>query len=526
MRRQPLDGCDDVYVVTPDTPTPAVASEPLVEAETRVDASLEHLAALERVFIERLADLELALEDRGWVQMGITSDREFSRGGLGDIAKLSRLMYRKNPLINRGVEVQRLYVFGQGVSVSCDDDTANEAIQAFMDDPGNAEAFTGDLALGEAEKELRCTGNVFLCLFRPASPADVLRVRPVAFEEIEDILTNPDDRSEPRYYKRVWQRQELDPVTGQVQWREAVTYYPDHRYDPAPEDRLDTIGGKPVDWEAPIMHVKTGGFFFDLFGTSEVYAALDWARAHKEHLEDWASITRSLRKFAWKAKVAGGAAEVSAVKAAYGTTVSGSSGERNPPPLAGSMQVENAGMDLQPIKTQGATTGPSDSRYLLLQVASAVGLPETFFGDASIGSLATAKSLDRPTEMQFSERQRLWRKVILALCRMACEARGIEPDEEINVTFPPILEHDVTESISAIVKGVTLDGKPSVVIPDMAELARLVLSTLGLDDVDEKVAKMFPDGARADQQVPEQEAALVEALADLRGALEKAAEHV
>lgn len=503
------------------------SSTPTSEAEARIDAYLGQLGVLEDTLTERLAELELALEDRGWVQMAMGGEAEFSRGGLNKIAAISRLMYRKNPLINRGVEVQRLYVFGQGVSVACDDERANGIMQEFWDDAGNQEAFTSDLALGEAEKELRCTGNVFLCLFKPTGgQGEVLSVRMIQFEEIDDIICNPNDRSQPRYYKRIWQRQVLNPATGETSFEPVTTYYPDWRYNPTGEKRLVSIGAGAVEWDSPVMHIKTGGFFFDLFGTSEVYAAIDWARAHKEHLEDWASITRSLRKFAWKAKVAGGVAEVAAAKAAYATTVGGASGERNPPPLPGSLQVENAGMDLQPIKTAGATTGPSDSRFLLLQVAAAVGLPETFFGDASIGSYATAKSLDRPTEMQFAERQRLWRKVILSLCLMACRERGVEPGEEINVVFPPILEHDIETSVNAIVKAVTLDGKPSVVIPDMAELARLVLTTLGLDDVDEKVAAMFPDGERADRQLPDQEAALVEALAELRGALEKAAEHV
>jgi hypothetical protein len=33
-----------------------------------------------------------------------------------------------------------------------------------------------------------------------------------------------------------------------------------------------------------------------------VYAALDWARAYKEFLEDWASIAKALSRFAWKSR--------------------------------------------------------------------------------------------------------------------------------------------------------------------------------------------------------------------------------
>ena len=45
-------------------------------------------------------------------------------------------------------------------------------------------------------------------------------------------------------------------------------------------------------------------------------------------------------------------------------------------------------------------------------VAAATGLPESFFGDVSVGTLATARSLDRPTELKFHSRQTLWADVL------------------------------------------------------------------------------------------------------------------
>jgi len=470
---------------------------------------------------ERLAELELALEDRGWVQMAMFGAQEFSRDGLGHIVELARLMYRKNPLINRGVEVQRLYVWGQGVAVSCDDDRANEAVQQFIDDPGNQRALTGQQAASDAEKELQIAGNVFLACFLPASSVDLLRVRTIPFEEVVEVVCNPEDRSDPWYYKRSWSEQRLDPTNGTTTGQMRTAYYPDWRYEPTGEDRPEEIGGNPVEWKSPVYAVKVGGFASDAFGTSEVYAALDWARLHRENLENWASITKSLARFAWKGKVTGGAQGVATAKTKLGTTVTSSSGETNPPPLPGSVLITSGENTFDPIRTAGATSSPADSRFLLLQVCAALGKPEFFFGNADVGNYATSKTLDRPTEMQFAERQRLWRQVWLDLCTLACESRGITPSEPIDVVFPPMLEHDVGAAISALVKGATLGGKASVVIPDMAELARLVYGILGIDDADEKIAAMFPDGAPS-PQVGQQEAQLANALADLREALVKA----
>lgn len=466
---------------------------------------------------ERLADLELALEDRGWVQMGIAGELEFSRDGLGRIAELARLMYRANPLINRGVEVQKLYVWSDPVTVACEDEDAKEVIDAFLGDEGNMAALFGQEAAGDFEKELQVTGNVFIACFLPATKADLLRVRTIPFEEITEKVCNPDDRTEPWYYKRVWSAAGVDPLTGAQVGQMRTAWYPDLRYRPDPGDRQETIGGAPVMWDVPVMHLSVGGFPHDAFGTSEVYAALAWARAHKENLEAWASIAKAHARFAWRAKVSGGAKGMAAAKSKFGTTVSSRSGETNPPPTTASVLIESGGNELTPIKTAGTTDSPEDSKWLLLQVCAALGLPEFFFGNSDVGNHATSKTLDRPTEMKFEERRRLWAATYVKLCGLACEQAGIvlDRDAPISATFPPLLEHDVETLVSAYVKAITLDGKQPVTVPDVAEVARLLFGVLGIEDADALHERLFPDGAPS-QQVARQEAALVEALGELR----------
>src|SRR5262249_50712420 len=157
-----------------------------------------------------------------------------------------------------------------------------------------------------------------------------------------------------------------------------------------------TVRGVPVRWDAPIYHIKTGGFSDMRFGVPEIYAAVDWAKAYKEFLEDWATITRALSRFAWKASTKGGQRGVAALKSRLSTTLGSGAGmgETTPPPVTGSIAVMSEGNNLEPIKTAGATTSMEDGRRLLLMVCSALGLPETFFGDVSVGTLATATSLD------------------------------------------------------------------------------------------------------------------------------------
>jgi hypothetical protein len=263
------------------------------------------------------------------------------------------------------------------------------------------------------------------------------------------------------------------------------------------------------------------------FGVPETYAAIDWARAYKQFLEDWATITRALARFAFKATTAGGARGVAAARAKLGSTIgSDDRSERNPPPVTGSTFIAAAGSgaDLTPIRTAGATTSAEDGRWLLLMVAAAMGLPEIFFGNADVGNLATAKTLDRPTELKFRDRQTLWADVIGDILGYVVDQAVIAPrgpllgavatdddgervvtlavDPEtgepmsrtVAVEFPPILEHDVEQAINAIVSGTTLDGKQPVLdSPEMLEtILKLVFQALDVKDADEVLDRLLP----------------------------------
>jgi hypothetical protein len=154
--------------------------------------------------------------------------------------------------------------------------------------------------------------------------------------------------------------------------------------------------------------MKVGGLSEMQFGIPETYQALDWARAYKEFLEDWATIVKSLSRFAWKMTVPQGSDGVAVAQSVLGSTVSLESGENNPAPPAGSAFVESGEFNLQAMPKTGATIQADDGRRLLLMALAAFGIPETFTGDVSVGTLATAESLDRPTELKFRDRQTLW----------------------------------------------------------------------------------------------------------------------
>ena len=465
---------------------------------------------------ERIAQLELALEDQGWIRTVIGAEREFSREGLSKIIEICRIAYLKNPLINRAVSVQAFYVFGQGMTIGCSKDPdANDIVQEFLDDPQNRVELTSHQARTMKEVDLECSGNIFFVFFsNPSTGKTIVRTIPV--QEIQGIITNPEDSKDPWFYKRIWTesgyREDGQPFTKS---REVL--YPALGYR---EKAPDSFARLPVARDYPVYHVKVGGFSDMRFGVPEVYSAVDWARAYKEFLEDWSSIVRAYARFAWALKTPGGARGVAAAKTKLATTIGGAdltNVETNPPPVSASAFLHDENTSLTPIRTAGATTSADDARRLLLMVCAATGKPETFFGDVSVGTLATARSLDRPTELQMIDRQTLWRDVFKDILGFVL-SQADKADAEVSISFPSILEHDMEQQLRAIVSGATLDGKPPAGTIDSMTLSRMILTALGDTDVEQTMTRLFPEGA-SPESTSAAEAKLAQSVAGLRTAV-------
>jgi hypothetical protein len=520
--------------MTPKKTAPS-EEQKLTELQGQFDNTLEF-------FQERITQLELALEDFSWYRIIGESQYEFSRQGLRMISQMARIMFLKNPLISRGVKITSYYVFGQGVTINSPDPEVNTVIQDFIRDSKNRAELTRQEAMTAKEAELEVQGNLFFVFFTNIDTGRVI-IRSISLEQILEIVTNPEDRKDPWYYLRQWTE-----VGINEQGTETTTpreeYYPDWLYNPT--DKPPTIGGKKVNWDTPIYHKKIGALPDMKFGLCEFYAAQDWAKAYTDFLQAWSQITQSLARFAWKRKTKD-AKTLAMEKAKLGTTISLNSIETNPPPVAGATALMVDGTDLEPIKTSGAQASMEDGRRLLLMAAAVFGLPETFFGDVSVGTLATANSLDRPTELKFRDRQTFWSDTFYDILHYAViqsakatsgKLKGkitVDKAEDgteqatmpdgmpvvINTEWPPILEHATKDSIMAIMDATTLGapGTPAGTI-DPETVTRLLCQALGVKDVDGVLAAL-KDNVDQTNALNAEEAGLAEAAKAVRDAVKQ-----
>lgn len=456
--------------------------------------------------LESIPELEFYLRD--WEELGSANTLQFSKYARQTINRIAWIMYLKNPLIKRGVEVTALYVWGRGMEILAPEEQIQETIDAFLNDRHNFSVITDHTARNDLETKLSVTGNLFFILFTHPVTGHV-RVACIDEDEIQEVVKDP-NTSKPLYYLRKF----VTVEGGEVSW-----WYPDYEHkNPDPFFRR-----MPVRNER-IYHVNTS--IFDL-GISEFYAAIDWAIAYKRFLEDFATLMASVAMFSWKMSTKGGKSAIAKAKSSLQSTIGINSIERNPPPAPGSVLIEDTDtVNWDLIKSSGSVTPASAGRELLLMVATVFGIPETFFANMGTSNLATAKALDRPTELKFTNRQQLWKTVYTSLIWYQIEQSvkapaGIlsnvgdvsfnEYNEEIVtfpdtvnssvlVRFPPILERDIDALLRGFISAITLDGKQPLALQDPAlrPFIELMLNQLGIDNAAELLEELDTFEGEAD----------------------------
>jgi hypothetical protein len=474
-------------------------------------------------------DIELALQNIEWRREINISWMEFSRWGIQQIMLICRLYYIKNPIVRRLIDVSAAYVFARGVEITTSDEAANDEIKDFLQ--RNKSVF-GQIALVESEKRKDYDGNLFWCMFADKTDTGKMNVRLIDATEVQEIVTNPEDSDTPWYYLRTWTQKDFDPTTGNTSTVTQNRWYPALRYNPPVKP--DTMRSFPVEWDFPVYHRKCGAVGKWAFGCPRAFPMMDWARESRRLLEACASIKQSLMQIALVWKTKGGQQALEGIKQQVGTTVGPNSNlwDSNPPAVPGASVAMGTGTSVEAFKTQGAGGNPDDVRQYKLMCCMVAGVPETFLADVSTGNLATATSLDRPTETIFLEKQEAWREDLVVIVGYMLEvasratnnklqesigmgnkvriiecARKRGPrgevvyeafkeksnDIEIQVNFPAIREGDIPALVDATIKAGTLGAAGGQVLGiDEKELVKKLYDLVGIEHGDEIAEQQYP----------------------------------
>jgi hypothetical protein len=463
---------------------------------------------------ESVIALEQQLHDPGWQRLIALANQEFTAEGLTRMREVCRLYAIKNPLIKRAVNLRAAYVWGSGVQVSAratgqaadtGEQDVNRVIQGFLDARGNLRAFTGHQARERMERQLATDGEIPIVLFTRPTTGRV-QVRTFSADEIVDIRTNPDDASEPWFYLRRWASTSWGPA-GTPVTATAERWYPHLDYRPLL--RPPAFGGVMVAWDSPLLHVTVNSLPGWHRGLPDVYAAVDWAKAYKEFLEQWALLMKSLSRYAWRAKTPTAARAATRAAMAAAPATDRFSGQ---PLTTGATVNLSPDAELEAISKSGATIDADSGRPLATMVASAVDLPVTMLlaDPGQTGARATAETLDRPTELGMDLRRGLHTAVLRRICEhVIAESvrapggmlRGTitmddgeetvtldgDTDQTIDIVWPDLDEVDPATTIKGIVDASSTGTMPPEIV------LRLILSALGVADVDSIVGELLDE---------------------------------
>lgn len=485
-------------------------SEVATLRETHLLEQLEASHNQVEILSETLADVQLAFEDRGWLQLTMQAQNELSPAGRKHIRDLCRVMAIMNPLIKRGLSLRKAYIWGQGVDVTVRDQSdkgqdVNAVVQAFLDDKANKSTFSGSQAREEMEQAAYTDGELAAALF--TDPLDgTVQLRWVPVEEITDVITDPEDQVTPWYYRREYTERFVSG--GQVVQMLRTVYYPALGYEP--RVKPSTIGGAEVMWNAPVRMVAVNRPTRGVRGIPDSFAAIAWARSYKEFLEQWAVLMKSLSRFAWQTKTRGDRAKAVAARTSAAPTTDPLRGGN--PAGVGATAVTDPNTSLEAIPKTGATLDADSGRPLAAMTASALDVPVTMLlGDPGMnGARAVAETLDEPTQLTMNLRRAIWTEFMLDVLNHVIDWAIQAPkgplkgkvsrigdrvirelpdndDRSIDITWPDFDSTPVETLVKAIVEA---DG--TTTMPPLVTL-RLLLTALKVDNIDEILDEVTDD---------------------------------
>lgn len=378
---------------------------------------------------------DLALEDAGWINMTGTASDVISSASRITNLRLSRAYALTDPMGRQTIRIWTDYTFGKGMMWSADDERAKKALDAFWNSKDNHNILS---ARGQriSSDKLLIDGEVFFALFLgPTGKSKIRRIDPL---EITEIITNADDKEQVMYYKREW---------ADTQSKYHTSYYRSST-NLKDEGAADSTGNNITKNEDAVIYHLTFNTTTQR-GNPLLLPALLWMKYLNKFIASRIAIMLALSRFATRTEVKGGQVSVDAIRAKT----------HDKEIKAGSNLIENLGAVTTVMKQEtGARNAYDDARLIKLQIASAVGIPEQYFGDISIGNLATAKTVELPMAKMFQSYQSIWNDAYQNIDELILEhekvnrvGKGGADNWYIDRDFPNIAPADIQQAAQAIV---------------------------------------------------------------------------
>jgi hypothetical protein len=298
-----------------------------------------------------------------------------------------------------------------------EDGAIARVVDEFLNDTRNKTVITEHEAQKEFLAGLFEDGDYFFVLF-PDTQAGTLQIGYLDAALVEDAIPDLNNVKITKWYKARKPNATYNFANGT--WEASVSqdfvYYRHWQNDdPVPQG----MAGKLQPGLVYQVSVDKRG----KFGRSQLANAMDWLKAHKDFMEDRASLNRAAAAIAWRKKRTGPASDVKAEAQRIESSLVSRSDrfDSNPVRAAGSTIVENAGSKLEWVETNtGGAAADFDERKLRMMAGAGMGgIPNHYFGDEAAANLATATAMELPLLKMYEDYQQTLRTLLSDLLDFA-----------------------------------------------------------------------------------------------------------
>jgi hypothetical protein len=344
-----------------------------------------------------------AFDNAGWMPLTEVESLEMPLRTVKKAAKISRSLQALNPFVKRGVEARIGYIWGRGVVFD-----GVDVINTELTD--NRKKLFTPQAYHELERVLATDGNAFTCLpiETPTNTKNFATAFRIPLEQINGLVSNPLDREDIWFYKRIYNIRATNAQTGvetstpMIRYYVSITYYNLlKKQGKSLPKKFNSIG---VEQNFVLQHTAVNRQVGWRWGVPDIMPVIFWAKAYKEYLEDNANLVKAYSRLAWQIK----APTAAGVNAAAAQVMRAPTRD----PLTGEVQsvggtaISGLGSQLSPITATGSSVDFSKGAALASAVAAGLEVPLIVItSDSGNSNRSAAESLDLPTLKAMESRQ-------------------------------------------------------------------------------------------------------------------------
>lgn len=363
--------------VNDDTPLSSIELHGLME---RVDLLTDRLGTAEgnnELLVEELNDVVGRMNSAtevGWVEMTTGSNQTgLQLQVLKSIAAKLRDMEATNPLLGRGHQIRRDYVYARGIDIkiATRSKAKTDAVEDKMYDDFNYDLFFSEEGHDTLMKARYTDGNRFTLVHKRTG-----KTIHFPLDQVSNALTDEDDPSRVKYIQRTLGTSE--------QW------FATDLYDSQAKRQIQVNGvTKTVNREYVVIHKAYNRPAGATWGIPDALPAFLWVLAYSNYLKDNAALVKALSRIAIRISTTSKTGAENARRHSAGDIP------------AGSTAVTGSGYSIEAMGNPGSGVNFNNGRPLAAMVATSLGISiVALLSDPGTGgSYGVAETLDPPTAM-------------------------------------------------------------------------------------------------------------------------------